>query len=57
MFPISLSVRVRLFRCKSDVKLQRFPLVGRNGHELDEKFASNPYGYFAIAMNNLPNYL
>jgi hypothetical protein len=31
-------------------------LKGRNGHELGDKFAKNPYGYMAIAMNNFPNY-
>ena len=34
----------------------RFTLIGRDGYQLDAKFAENPYGYMAVAMNNFPNY-
>ena len=44
---------IRHFR--SLVAFEGFPLIGRNGHQLDEGFAANPYGYMAIGMNNFPN--
>lgn len=34
----------------------RFPFVGRDGAQLDEEYAENPYSYLAIGVPGFPNY-
>ncbi|KAL8283247.1 hypothetical protein RQP46_006025 [Phenoliferia psychrophenolica] len=34
----------------------RFPFVGRNGRELDKKFAESPEGYMAMTFAGFPNF-
>ncbi|KAM0747815.1 putative flavin-binding monooxygenase [Meredithblackwellia eburnea MCA 4105] len=34
----------------------RFPFIGRDGAQLDDDYAANPYSYFALAVPGFPNY-